>query len=86
MKCPRCYTDMKAEDRQGVEIDYCPECRGVWLDRGELQKIVSFTSSSVLELARTMAENILSREGEPGHVTIAFARRAAGEDEIRELG
>jgi hypothetical protein len=27
-------------DRQGIEIDYCPECRGVWLDRGELDKIV----------------------------------------------
>ena len=82
MKCPRCYTDLKPEDQQGVEIDYCPECRGVWLDRGELQKIVSLRSSTVLELAKTMAENVLSREGGPGNVTIAFARRTAGEDEI----
>ena len=33
-------------DRQGVEIDYCPECRGVWLDRGELDKIIERLSSA----------------------------------------
>jgi Zn-finger nucleic acid-binding protein len=32
--------DLKIAERQGVEIDYCPECRGVWLDRGELDKII----------------------------------------------
>ncbi len=41
MKCPRCTeADLVMADRQGVEIDYCPKCRGVWLDRGELDKIV----------------------------------------------
>lgn len=41
MKCPVCTgVDLKIADRQGVEIDYCPECRGVWLDRGELDKII----------------------------------------------
>ncbi len=41
MKCPVCKTnDLLMSDRQGVEIDYCPECRGVWLDRGELDKII----------------------------------------------
>lgn len=41
MKCPVCTSvDLKMADRQGVEIDYCPECRGVWLDRGELDKII----------------------------------------------
>lgn len=34
-------------DRQGVEIDYCPQCRGVWLDRGELDKIIERSSASV---------------------------------------
>jgi len=39
MKCPRCAgIELKLADRQGVEIDYCPECRGIWLDRGELDK------------------------------------------------
>lgn len=40
MKCPVCSTELKMTDRQGVEIDYCPQCRGVWLDRGELDKII----------------------------------------------
>jgi Zn-finger nucleic acid-binding protein len=41
MKCPTC-TDIALvmTDRQGVEIDYCPQCRGVWLDRGELDKLI----------------------------------------------
>ena len=41
MKCPACNeTDLVMSERQGVEIDYCPTCRGVWLDRGELDKII----------------------------------------------
>jgi Zn-finger nucleic acid-binding protein len=41
MRCPVCSdTDLLMTDRQGVEIDYCPVCRGVWLDRGELDKII----------------------------------------------
>ena len=40
MKCPTCAADLLMTDRQGVEIDYCPSCRGVWLDRGELDKII----------------------------------------------
>jgi hypothetical protein len=41
MKCPSCTeTTLVMSDRQGVEIDYCPQCRGVWLDRGELDKLI----------------------------------------------
>lgn len=40
MKCPNDGTDLVMTDRQGVEIDYCPKCRGVWLDRGEMDKII----------------------------------------------
>lgn len=40
MLCPHCKTELKIADRQGIEIDYCPQCRGVWLDRGELDKIL----------------------------------------------
>lgn len=40
MLCPVCRVDLVMADRQGVEIDYCPKCRGVWLDRGELDKII----------------------------------------------
>jgi uncharacterized protein len=40
MKCPACDIDLPMTERQGIEIDYCPQCRGVWLDRGELDKII----------------------------------------------
>jgi uncharacterized protein len=40
MKCPSCDIAMNLAERQGIEIDYCPQCRGVWLDRGELDKIM----------------------------------------------
>ncbi|MGV1098364.1 TFIIB-type zinc ribbon-containing protein [Thiovibrio sp. JS02] len=46
MKCPVCPTvDLLISERQGVEIDYCPQCRGVWLDRGELDKIIERSGS-----------------------------------------
>ena len=40
MRCPTDDTPLAITDRQGIEIDYCPECRGVWLDRGELDKLI----------------------------------------------
>ncbi|MBI3926053.1 MAG: zf-TFIIB domain-containing protein [Armatimonadetes bacterium] len=40
MKCPMCDVPLTLSERHGVEIDYCPGCRGVWLDRGELDKIL----------------------------------------------
>lgn len=38
--CPVCTVELRLADRQGVEIDYCPQCRGIWLDRGELEKLI----------------------------------------------
>ena len=41
MNCPVCANaNLVMSERQGIEIDYCPQCRGVWLDRGELDKII----------------------------------------------
>jgi uncharacterized protein len=40
MKCPHCEETLLMTDRQGIEIDYCPKCRGIWLDKGELEKIM----------------------------------------------
>ncbi len=40
MNCPICNVTLQLAERQGVEIDFCPKCRGVWLDRGELDKII----------------------------------------------
>ena len=45
MQCPVCVgVDLVMSERSGVEIDYCPKCRGVWLDRGELDKIIERSS------------------------------------------
>ncbi|KXJ98020.1 MAG: hypothetical protein UZ17_ACD001002910 [Acidobacteria bacterium OLB17] len=55
MNCPSCQSvNLVMSERQGIEIDYCPQCRGVWLDRGELDKIID----------RSMDE--LSARAEPG--------------------
>lgn len=40
MNCPLCNVALVMSEKQGIEIDYCPKCRGVWLDRGELDKII----------------------------------------------
>lgn len=53
MKCPVCENaDLIISDRQGVEIDYCPQCRGVWLDRGELDKIIERSAALVAPAAK----------------------------------
>jgi Zn-finger nucleic acid-binding protein len=53
MKCPVCPdTDLVMADRQGIEIDYCAKCRGVWLDRGELDKIIERSTEDVRPAGR----------------------------------
>jgi Zn-finger nucleic acid-binding protein len=47
MKCPSCPdSELVMSDRQGIEIDYCPKCRGVWLDRGELDKLIERSTAT----------------------------------------
>ncbi|MES2242176.1 MAG: zf-TFIIB domain-containing protein [Pseudomonadota bacterium] len=47
MKCPVCpEATLLMSERQGVEIDYCPQCRGVWLDRGELDKLLDLSAAA----------------------------------------
>jgi Zn-finger nucleic acid-binding protein len=66
--CPICRIDLVMSERQGIEIDYCPKCRGVWLDRGELDKIIERSASSA---------NAASPAAEPN----AEARPASSWDE-----
>lgn len=51
MKCPNDAATLVMSERSGVEIDYCPECRGVWLDRGELDKILDRAAAESLPAA-----------------------------------
>jgi Zn-finger nucleic acid-binding protein len=53
MQCPVCRSvHLSMSERQGVEIDYCPQCRGVWLDRGELDKLIERSQGGVAEQVR----------------------------------
>ncbi len=55
MQCPVCSVELLLSERQGVEIDYCPKCRGVWLDRGELDKIIERSAESAIPPAPASA-------------------------------
>ena len=46
MNCPVCSVTLHIANREGVEIDFCPKCRGIWLDRGELDKLIERSSSA----------------------------------------
>ena len=65
MKCPVCITaELKMTDRQGVEIDYCPDCRGIWLDRGELDKIIERSYSQSPQPQQTNLQPQYQHSGE----------------------
>ena len=66
MKCPIDQADLVMTDRQGIEIDYCPTCRGVWLDRGELDKIIDRAAPSAPVRAEASREDTRrdSRDGD----------------------
>lgn len=53
MNCPNDNETLQMTSREGIEIDYCPKCRGVWLDRGELDKILERTSSHSVTKVRS---------------------------------
>ena len=54
--CPTCRVNLTMSERQGIEIDYCPQCRGVWLDRGELDKIIERSEGAGAPPPRQAAE------------------------------
>ena len=63
MKCPNCEETLVMSERQGIEIDYCPKCRGGWLDKGELDKIIERSESST---SKTFGTDITERRYEEG--------------------
>lgn len=66
MRCPVDNETLVMADRNGVEIDYCPKCRGVWLDRGELDKIIERAAAGPAAAAREAAPVY---QPEPGYRT-----------------
>lgn len=77
MHCPACQTELKMADRQGVEIDYCPQCRGVWLDRGELDKIIERVA------ADRASSGAFEERSRPYAREDGFARRWDDDDDER---
>lgn len=56
MKCPVCKeVSLSMNSREGIEIDYCPQCRGIWLDRGELDRLIQRTEAAAPEPSRDRA-------------------------------
>jgi Zn-finger nucleic acid-binding protein len=80
MLCPVCRIDLMMTNREGVEIDYCPRCRGVWLDRGELDKIVD-RSLTQAPAAPQAAEGPAPRER--GYPDERYGRRPDRDDDHR---
>lgn len=60
--CPACKVGLAMSERQGIEIDFCPNCRGVWLDRGELDKIIERSASEEVRSARPQSS---APQGQP---------------------
>src|SRR5215211_968094 len=69
MPCPVCRVSLAMSERQGVEVDYCPQCRGVWLDRGELDKIIERSAQDLPSSAPRQQDSSLPRRPEQGRMS-----------------
>lgn len=67
MQCPVDQTTLVMTDRQGVEIDYCPQCRGVWMDRGELDKVIDRSSEAQQPAPQAAAPSYAPSPEQPRH-------------------
>ncbi|MDT0166338.1 zf-TFIIB domain-containing protein [Actinotalea sp. AC32] len=74
MRCPIDEAELVMTERQGIEIDYCPRCRGVWLDRGELDKIIE---RSTTPAAAQAAMDAATGEYRPDHHDRSYEPRFA---------
>ena len=84
MKCPTCATtDLLMTERLNIEIDYCPQCRGVWLDRGELDKIIERSvrdTSPAVASAPMAAPQAAPRPMQPQHDAQPYGYREGHHD------
>lgn len=74
MKCPHCTTTLVMTDRQGIEIDYCPDCRGVWLDRGELDKLIERASGDSQRSSGPAPRPVRHHDDSDEHERITFGK------------
>lgn len=69
MNCPVCDGKLREVERQGIQIDVCPECKGVWLDRGELEKLLDADAQRTQPVQRTSRDGLhetIQRAGAAG--------------------
>jgi Zn-finger nucleic acid-binding protein len=84
MLCPIDQTTLVISERQGIEIDYCPKCRGVWLDRGELDKLIERSSDRPAERVETRAPQTTRPQpasGRFGKISESFRDRDDDDDD-----
>jgi len=67
MKCPVCDVELLMTERERIEIDYCPKCRGIWLDRGELDKIIERSTMGASQAYVPETEGRYDRVAPPVH-------------------
>lgn len=75
MKCPVDNQTLSIADRQGIEIDYCPECRGIWLDRGELDKIIERSSAGGNFHDSAVVQRVQHEDSHTGHQKKSHKKR-----------
>jgi len=81
MKCPICTIDLVMSEKKGIEIDYCPKCRGVWLDRGELDKIIE-KSLEIQTHDSYEKRNVMSRQDQKAQDYYRKPRRKSFLEEL----
>ena len=67
MNCPTCKVPLVMSDRQGIEIDYCPQCRGIWLDRGELDKIIAKSANESQPIIPPVQQPFFGNQPQQGY-------------------
>ena len=79
MNCPHCNIPLLMTDRKGVEIDYCSQCRGIWLDRGELDKIIDLSVgerfNTSTHYAQDKSTNRYAQDRDSGYRDPAYNKR-----------
>jgi len=82
MACPIDGTALVMSERSGIEIDYCPSCRGVWLDRGELDKIIERNASQQQPAATVQQQQQPQQHYEQGYGHKPYKRRKSFLEEL----
>ena len=94
MQCPVCQNStLVMSDRQGIEIDYCPQCRGVWLDRGELDKIIERSAPNSAQPGRVentrapayQPQNPVPHSSHQGHYDSGYHKKKKREGFLSDL-